>query len=130
MSSPVPGSWAADLDDPDHQVDAGDDGEDDKPEPEEDVDLLVEDVHAEDAEGVQGHERPGAAILVEGALGHPGEDLRHGVHAVLGVLARELDNLRKEKRIEEGTLFHEEIISQDKIRNRTFFSKWSPRVSF
>ena len=90
---PISRVWASELDNPDDEVDAGDDGEDDEPEPEEDVDLLVQDVHPEDAEGVQGHERPGSAVLVERALGHAGEDPGHGVHAVLGVLPSELEHL-------------------------------------
>ena len=49
---------------------AGDDGEDDEPEPEEDVDLLVDDVHAQHAEGVETLDRTGASVLVEDALCH------------------------------------------------------------
>ena len=90
---PAPGVGAHHLDDPDDKVDPGDDCEDDEPEPEEDVDLLVQDVHAEDAEGVQGHEGAGTTVFVEGALGHAGEHLGHGVQPVLGVLASELENL-------------------------------------
>ena len=48
----------------------GDDGEDDEPEPEEDVDLLVDDVHAQHAEGVETLDRAGASVLVEDALCH------------------------------------------------------------
>ena len=49
---------------------SGDDGEDDEPEPEEDVDLLVHDVHAQHAQGVELLDRAGASVLVEGALRH------------------------------------------------------------
>jgi hypothetical protein len=49
---------------------SGDDGEDDEPEPEEDVNLLVHDVHAQHAQGVELLDRAGASVLVEGALRH------------------------------------------------------------
>ncbi len=48
----------------------GDDGEDDEPEPEKDVDLLVDDVHAQHTEGVETLDRTGASVLVEDTLGH------------------------------------------------------------
>jgi len=51
-------------------VQPGDDGEDDEPEPEEDVDLLVDDVHAQHAECVETLDRAGASVLVEDTLGH------------------------------------------------------------
>ena len=72
-----------DGDGPDHEVDGGPDGEGDVPEPEEDVDLLVDDVHGQDAEAVLVLHRAGGTVLVEGALGHLREDAVHGVHAVL-----------------------------------------------
>ena len=46
----------------------GDDAEDDEPEPEDDVDLLVEDVHAEHAERVEPLDGARASVLVEDAL--------------------------------------------------------------
>ena len=64
-------------------MDGGPGGEDDVPEPQEDVDLLVDDVHGEDAEAVLVLDRAGGAVLVEGALGHLGEDAVHGVDPVL-----------------------------------------------
>ena len=51
-------------------LDTSDDGQDDEPEPEEDVDLLVDDVEREDAETVKLLHRPGRTKLVECALGH------------------------------------------------------------
>lgn len=42
------GDHGDDVDD----VDAGDDGEDDEPEPESDIDLLVDDVESQDTHGV------------------------------------------------------------------------------
>ena len=71
----------------------GDNGEDHEPEPEEDEDLLVDDVEGEDAEAVvPGHGARGP-VHVEGALGHLGEHHVHGVGAVLGVHGRHLDHV-------------------------------------
>lgn len=44
-------------------------GENDEPEPEDGVDLLVDDVEGHDAEGVELLYAAGGAVLVEGALG-------------------------------------------------------------
>ena len=66
--SPLPGGWAEELHGPDDEVDGGDDGEDDEPEPEHDVDLLVEDVHAQHAQRVEPLDGAGASVLVEDAL--------------------------------------------------------------
>ncbi len=41
-----------DGDNPEHEVDGGPDGEDDVPDPQEDVDLLVDDVEGKDAEAI------------------------------------------------------------------------------
>jgi len=57
-----------------HHLDTSDDGEDDEPEPEEDVDLLVDDVEREDAQTVELLHRPGRTKLVECALGHLWKD--------------------------------------------------------
>ena len=64
---------------PDHEVDGGPHGEPDEPEPQEHVDLLVDDVHGQNAEAVLALDRAGGTVLVEGALGHLGEDAVHGV---------------------------------------------------
>ena len=60
-----------DADDVD-QVEGGEDGEDDVPEPEADVDLLVDDVQGEHAHRVVHLDRAGGTVLVEVALGDPG----------------------------------------------------------
>ncbi len=36
---------------------------------------------------------PGRPVLPEGALGHPGKDLGHGVHPVVGLLLQEAGRL-------------------------------------
>ena len=75
-------------------VERGEDGEHHEPEPERDVDLLVDDVKAKDAEGVQLHDGARGSVLVEGALGHAGEDLHHGVRPVLVVHVDEVEHVR------------------------------------
>ena len=67
---PVPDVGQEELGQPEDQVDSGDDRQDDEPEPEEDVDLLVDNVHAQHAEGVEPLDGAGASELVEGALSH------------------------------------------------------------
>ena len=46
--------------------------EDDEPEPEEDIDLLVEDVDGKNTLGIVSLDIPTRSVLVEGALGHLG----------------------------------------------------------
>ena len=58
-------------------VEDGEDGEDDEPEPEEDIDLLVEDVDRKDTLGVVSLDVTAGTVLVEGALGHPGNSVLH-----------------------------------------------------
>ena len=67
------------------QVDRRQHGQDDEPEPQEHEDLLVDDVQGEDAHGIVDLDGAGASVLVEGALGDPGENLDHGIVPVLGV---------------------------------------------
>ena len=74
------------------QRDDGDHGEEDQPEPEEDVDLLVHDVDGQDADGVVRLHGAGGAVLEEAALGHPREDDGHGVDALLRVGLQELED--------------------------------------
>ncbi len=64
---------------------SGDDGDDDQPEPDEDVDLLVDDVERENAEAVFLLDGAGGTVVVEGTLGHLGEDLGHGIRSFLGL---------------------------------------------
>ena len=52
------------------EEDAGDGGDDDEPEPEEDVDLLVNDVEGQHAQAVMSLRGPTRPELVEAALGH------------------------------------------------------------
>ena len=54
------------------EEDAGDGGDDDEPEPEEDVDLLIDDVEGQHAQAVMPLRGPARPELVEAALGHLG----------------------------------------------------------
>ncbi len=51
-------------------LDAGENGDDDEPEPEEDVDLLVDDVERQHTQCVEFLDSAGSTELVELALGH------------------------------------------------------------
>lgn len=46
QSLPVPAALGHVLDSSDDEVDSGDDGEDDEPEPQKDVDLFIQNVHS------------------------------------------------------------------------------------
>ena len=58
------------ADHPEDHVDAGPDGHGDEPEPQEDVDLLVDDVQGKHAQAVLLLNSSRRTILVESALGH------------------------------------------------------------
>ena len=73
--------------------DDGDGGQDDEPEPQEDVDLLVHDVDGQHADGVVDLQRAGGAVLEEAALGDAREDHGHRVDALLGVGLQEGQDL-------------------------------------
>ena len=88
---PQPGH-ADDGHDPDG-VEGGDESKEDEPEPESDVNLLVDDVESEDTESVQLDDGPGGSVLVEGALGDSREHLHHGVRPVLVILVHEVDDV-------------------------------------
>lgn len=57
--------------------------EEQEPEPEENIDLLVHDVQRQYADGVVPLDLTADAVLVESALGHSWEDVNHRVHSVL-----------------------------------------------
>merc|ERR1719284_1651814 len=80
------------VDDAD-DVDAGPNGHGDEPEPEEDVDLLVDDVVGQDAEAILVLHGTGGTILVEGALGDLGEHLVQWIGTFLEWLVADGKNL-------------------------------------
>ena len=57
-------------------VDGGEDGEEHEPDPQEDVDLLVDDVDGEDAEAVEHLDSPSGTEPLEGTFGHLGKGRR------------------------------------------------------
>ena len=71
---------------PKDEVADGEDGQEDEPEPEEDVDLLVGVVERHDAERVNLLHGARRAELSKGALGHLGKESGHGVCADSRVL--------------------------------------------
>ena len=87
------------------------DCENDKPEPEEDVDLLVEDVYGKDTLGIMALDVTTGSVLVEGALGDPGEDPGHRVSSAL------LLHLDKGGRVDPvlGELVAEEAVGEEDL---------------
>lgn len=83
------GDHGDDVDD----VDAGDDGEDDEPEPESDIDLLVDDVESQDTHGVVFLDCAGGSIFVEGTLGYSGENRHHRICSFRVLLIDEVENI-------------------------------------
>ena len=77
-------------------VDGGEDGEQHEPDPQEDVDLLVDDVDGEDALRVVALDRAGGTVLAESALGDAREHPRHGVDPGSGLEKDRLINVSKE----------------------------------
>jgi len=70
---------------PEDEEEAGDEGEEEEPEPEEDIDLLIDHIDWQHAQGIVGLYCPRETKLLEDALGHPREDTGHWVNPVLRV---------------------------------------------
>lgn len=62
------------------------DTEEEKPEPDENVDLLVDNVQRENAQRVVLLDVAWRPEFVEGALGHSGEDVNHRIDSILLIL--------------------------------------------
>ena len=71
------------LTSPDDDPGEATEDEEDVPEPEDEVDLVYDDVEAEDTEGIESSLPAPGAVLVVSAAGHAREGLAHGVPAVL-----------------------------------------------
>lgn len=69
-------------------------GQYDEPEPQENVDLLVQNVERQQAQGVVLLDAARRPVLVERALGEPRKHLHHRIGPVLLVHAREVDDVR------------------------------------
>ena len=103
---------ADDDDDAVHDDEYAEHGEQDEPEPQEDVDLLVDDVERQEAQRVVLLHLSRGAELVEGALCHAGEHIDERVEPVLLVLLGEGDHLQPEG--QEGAVeepVHEEHLT-------------------
>lgn len=88
---------AQDDDEPVQEDQGRQEAQDEEPEPEEDVNLFVDDVERQDAEGVVLLHLARRAELVESALGHPREDVDHRVDPLLLVAFREGDHVKAER---------------------------------
>ena len=51
-------------------MESSDQGQNDEPKPEEDVDFLIDNVHAQDTEGIKSLDGSRTSVLVEDAFGH------------------------------------------------------------
>ncbi len=79
--------------------------QEEQPEPDEDVDLLVDNVQRQDAQGIVLLYVAGRSELVERALGHPREDVDHGIDAILLVSigeAHHFNAIGEERAVEES----------------------------
>ena len=119
------------MEKPDDQPKAGDDCQHDEPEPKDDVNLLVDDVHPEDAHGVKLLDRSRTSELVEDALGNPGEHFGHGVHSVFYFNAWPVENFSAivEKGSSEEHVCEEDLSNNvHKIENLAKEETSSPKV--
>ena len=64
-----------------------------KPEPEEHIDLLIDDVQSKDTETIMGCDGSRRSIFVEGAFGHLGEDFIHWIMSVLRTVGCHCQNI-------------------------------------
>lgn len=104
----------------------GDNQQQEEPEPEERVDLLVDYVQGHHAEGVVVLNGPGGAVLVEQALGHFREDHVQGVHLALEVVAQEIEAEGEELSAEEAMRrvdLEEEIEQAEQLARYQFGGK-------
>ena len=74
-------------------VEPGDGHQDDQPEPDEHVQLLVDDVDGEHAESVVGLDGSTGSVLLVETFCHPWEDPGHGINPVLRVVFNIVDHL-------------------------------------
>ena len=75
-------------------ADAGEEDQEDEPEPEEDVQLLVDDVDGKHAEGVVGLDSATGPVLLVETLRHPREYPGHGIKSVLRVVFNIVQHLQ------------------------------------
>jgi len=97
--------------------------EEQEPEPEKDVDLLVDDVQGQYADGVVPLDLTAHTVLVESTLGHPRKDVDHRVHSVLLIGLEEfqyVDAKSQEGAVEETV--HQKHLTCDNVLVASQFS--------
>ena len=82
--------------------------------PQENVDLLIDNIKGQDTESIVVNNIPGGTIFVKGALGHFGKYLGHGIHSFIRILLSESQDLTSiscefiaQKHIHEENLTHD-----------------------
>ena len=89
----------------------GEDCKDDEPEPEKDINLLVENVDGKDTLGIMSLDITTGTVLVEGALGHPGKHPGHGVRSLLLLQLRHGDDVTAVG----GELSPQEVVHEEQL---------------
>lgn len=87
------------TDDDDHSVDDHEGRQtpqNQEPEPQEDVDLLVDNIERQDAEGVMLFHFARGTELVKRAFGHTGKHVDHGIQSILLIAFGERNHLQTE----------------------------------
>ena len=104
-------------------------GQAQEPEPQEHVQLLVDDVERQDAEDVHHLDVARGTVLAEGALGHAREDPDERVDAVLGVLLRVGDHVQAERheRPVKEPVHQEDLACKTKTWDRNFAISLQPK---
>jgi len=88
-----------------YDVDACDDGKNDEPEPESDIDLLIDDVEGEDAHGIVLLNCTWRSVFVEGAFGYSGKYHHHGISSIVILFIDEVENV--------STISHEDTAEEE-----------------
>lgn len=87
------------------QDDSGNNGNQNKPEPEEDVNLLIDDVEGKNTEGIMLLDISWRPISMESTLCHPGKDFDHGVdsiHLISLRMSQDIQSIRRKSSSQEG----------------------------
>ena len=86
------GGRAHDQDEVVDDVDAGNDDQEDQPEPDEDIDLFIDDIYGQHAEGVVGLDGSRRSIFLVQAFGHPWKHSAHGIYPILRVVFNKIND--------------------------------------
>jgi len=119
--NPHPGTH--DDDDPVQDTTEGKYPQNEEPEPEEDVYLLVDDIQRKDAHGIVTLHLAGDTVLVESAFCHSGKDVDHWIHTVFLVALHKFEDIyakHKEFSVEE-TVHQEHLTCIKKYLNHQHY---------